>query len=297
MRVIRDVVAAFQGAAGSQNQNFYTGQALGVRIVPNATGNLGNLWPRSVIVEDSQKNQIIDLSDSSWFVIQRNIINSAYFGNIDEIRQSTDNPLAHTVGPSVKLRFGVDQVGASLNDTWDVYIAEDLVDVLTPIEPSGISFVRDATSGLFFPISGTGNQSGVINVGVTGSVNIANNDGQAFDGTATAATLLTSGSLGSAAFRDALIRISGFTPPTTRSVTINAIRSDASTVPLLVFTPGATITDTVISFGQGAAVPATPTGATSEPHSLGCPLPINWNVVISAGADTPRMTIWERQNS
>lgn len=300
MRVIQGVQAQYIGTAGTVNGNFYTGRALGVRIVPNTTGNVGNRWPRGLVIEDSARNQTIELADSSWFVIQREIIQSAYFGALGS--EKADNPLAHVVGPQVKIRFNVDQVGTAASDLWDVYIAEDAIDVLTPIQPSGVTYSRDATSGLFFPTASSTGSGGASNVNVINTVQVSiagGADAQVFDQTAGAGAAITTGALGASNLRDYVVRVSGISAPSTRTLTLQLQRSDASFVSCFVSPVlGATVTDIVFAIGLGANVPATPIGTTSLGISFPSPVSDSVQLVLSAaGTDTPRMTIWGRQNS
>lgn len=129
-------------------------------------------------------------------------------------------------------------------------------------------------------------------------------DNQIADGTAVTATPLNFISIGSDSinvpstnFRQYAVRISGLTPPTTRVFTYAELRSDSSIAPLLSFTPGATITDVLVAIGAGTASTPTPIGATSEMHNLAmAPSPFV-NIGMSAGVDTPRITIWARSGS
>jgi hypothetical protein len=294
MKVYRNVQALWQAAAGSANPPFHTGQALGVRIVPSvAQGqavSVGNYLPRTILVSDNTKrNNQIYLGDSGWFLIDRSFLLP---------RDDDDNhPFARTVGPRATLQFGIEQVGTSQSDTWNVWIAEDLLDLLAGPGPI-VPLSRDESSGLYFPA--VGNQgNGVTNVNfINPSIQILGFGAQLYDQTATASSALNSGTISTISYQDILIRISGLTAPTTRGLTVNAVRTDASVVPIWIPTAiGATVTDAVYSMGEGAAPPVAPIGATSVGSGFSSPLPIQMQFDLSTGTDTPRMTIWGRSGS
>ena len=289
MKVYQNVQAFWSAAAGVVNTPFHSGQALAVRLVPNFTtdGEAGVYLPRTIIVTDNVKrNNKICLGDSGWFLIDRNFL---------QIRDDdSDHPFARTVGPRATLTFGVEVTGSATSDNWNVWVAEDLLDLLAGPAPL-IQVTRDSSTGLFFPVFTNG---GELVVSVGNNVHINPDDQQIFDSIATASSALNSGTISTSGFRDIIVRISGLTPPTARGLTINGVRNDASVVAM--FIPPAiasTITDAEYALGEGANIPATPTGATSVGISYSGPLPISMQFNLSTGTDTPRMTIWGRTGS
>ena len=281
MKVYKNIQAAWQAPAGTTNVAFHQGQALAVRIVPNFTtaGLAGVFLPRTILVDDNVKrNNIISLGDSGWFLIDRNFL---------QVRDDdSDHPFARTVGPRATLRFGVEQAGVLTNDNWNVWVAEDLLDLLAGPN-SVVDVTRDSATGLYFPF--------VSNSGLAASA-----DSQIYDATAVSATPLNSGTLNISQFRDIFIRIAGFTAPTTRTIGIVGVRADNSLFPLWQPTAiGATITDAELGMGEGANLPATPTGTTSVGLSFSGPLPTQIQFTLTAGTagDTPRVTIWGRSSS
>lgn len=292
MKVYKNITALWQAPAGTINNAFHSGQALGIRLVPNATngGNSGNYLPRTILVTDNVKrNNQITLGDSGWFLIDRDFL---------QIRDNdSDHPFARTVGPRASLAFGIEQAGSPLTDTWNVWVAEDLLDLLAG--PAAlIQMTRDSTSGLFFPLATSGGGGG-LSVSINGNVGTAFNDAQVFDATAGAGAAITTGTIGNVGLHDYLVRVSGLSAPTTRTLTVNAIRTDLSVVPIFQSPAiGATVTDLVLAIGEGANLSTTVDGALSLGMNFSGPPPINLSVVLSAaGADTPRMTIWGRQQS
>jgi hypothetical protein len=289
MKVYKNVQALWQAPAGTVNNAFHSGQALAVRIVPQflTTTNVGNYLPRTILATDNVKrNNQITIGDSGWFLIDRNFLQAR--------DDDSDHPFARTVGPRATLTFGIEQAGAATTDTWNVWIAEDLLDILAGPAPL-VQLTRDSTSGLFFPLQ---TSSGSSNVSVQNSIAINNPDTQLFDQTATASSALNTGTITTTGIRDIIVRISGLTAPTTRGLTVNGVRVDASVVPMWIPAAiAASITDAEYALGEGANIPLTPIGATSVGGSYSGPLPTQMQFNLSTGTDTPRMTIWGRNNS
>lgn len=295
MKVYKNVTALYSAAAGTANVPFHTGQALAVRLVPGEISGVpftpvGVFLPRTILATDNVKrNNQISLSDSGWFLIDRNFLQAR--------DDDSDHPFARTVGPRATLSFGVEQVGSNASDTWNVWVAEDLIDLLAG-PASLLSLTHDANSGLWFPLA-TSQSNGTLQVNfINPSITVFGSGIQLFDQTATASSALNSGNLSTLQYNDILIRISGLTPPTARALTVNGIRTDLSVVSI--WTPpaiGATITDTVYGMGEGANPPATPTGATSVGVGFSSPIPPTMQFNLSTGTDTPRMTIWGRSGS
>jgi hypothetical protein len=297
MKVYKNVQALYSASAGSANIPFHSGQALAVRIVPNfsSASFAGVYLPRTILVTDNVKrNNQITLGDSGWFLIDRNFL---------QIRDDdSDHPFARTIGPRATLSFGIELVGSSLSDNWNVWVAEDLLDLMAGPAPL-ITLVRDNTSGLFFPTESTSSVGQlVVNIGgqsvATLSTQIFGDGSQIYDSTATASSALNSGTINTLFYADLLIRISGLTPATARGLTVNGVRLDSSVTPIWVPTAiGATITDAIYAMGEGANIPAAPIGATSVGASFAGPVPQSMQFNLSTGTDTPRMTIWGRSTS
>jgi hypothetical protein len=251
MKIYKNVQALWQAPAGSFNGAFHTGQALAVRIVPNFSTNglLGAYLPRTILVGDNaQRNNQISLGDSGWYFIDKQ---SLHIGSDD-----SNHPWARTVGPRANLSFGIETVGSALSDCFNVWVAEDLLDILA--SPAALSqLTRDISTGLYYPIA-SGSNEGQIQVSIEGSstVTISSNGAQLFDQTATASSALNSGTINTSPYADIFIRIAGLTPATARGLTVNGVRLDSSVVPIWVPPAiGATITDAEYSMGEAANPP------------------------------------------
>jgi hypothetical protein len=294
MKVYKNIQALWQAPAGTANPIFHAGQALAIRLVPNfvTAGNLGAYLPRTIIATDNVKrNNQFTIGDSGWFLIDRNFLQTR--------DDDSDHPFSRTVGPRASLAFGIESIGTATSDNWNVWIAEDLLDLMAGPAPI-TQLSRDTISGLFYPYSSSVGQQYVIIQGTNvGFSTLFDDDSQIFDQTAAAGAAITTGTLGDSTSHDYLVRVTGLTAPTTRTLTYNAVRANSSVVALMISpTIGATVTDIVFSIGEGANMAATPLGTTSLGYSFAGAPPINMNWVLSAGgSDTPRMTIWQRQQS
>jgi hypothetical protein len=294
MKVYKNIQALWQAPAGTANPIFHAGQALAIRLVPNflTSGNLGTYLPRTILATDNVKrNNQFTIGDSGWFLIDRNFLQTR--------DDDSDHPFSRTVGPRASLAFGIESIGAATSDNWNVWIAEDLLDLMAGPAPI-VQLQKDVVSGLFFPFIGSQGQQEIIIQGTNVAIPVSfQDDSQIFDQTAAAGAAISTGTIGDQTSHDYLVRITGLTAPTTRTLTYNAVRANASVVALMISpTIGATVTDIVFAIGEGANMAATPLGTTSLGYSFAGPPPITMNWVLSAGgADTPRMTIWQRQQS
>jgi hypothetical protein len=310
VKVIRRVNALWQAASGTVNPPFYQGQALAVRIVPSTLqGALGasaaNLTylPRTLLIDDTRQNNIVELADSSWYVIDRQALQNAYFGMLAGKMQGDDTSLSpHIVGPRVVMRFNVEQVGASNSDQWDIYIAEDPIDCLTPIvAPLTVPLVKDNATGLL-------TQGATAFNGFQQIIVISQGDGQVLDTTPAGGAAATTGTIGAvsgATYREVAVKLVGLTAPSTRTVKLTMVRNDTTTTDVFI-TPafGATITDALVIFGgasaAGAAAPVNPLiVTTSSGLYFPNPIPPNFQINVTAGGatDNPRITVYCRNQT